>query len=260
MTYENLEFTAENGVGTLVISRPKALNALNRQTLDELESMLDDLEGQEDLRVLVVTGAGEKAFVAGADIKEMSELSPLEAADFAHRGQRILSRLESLRVPSIAAVNGFALGGGLELALACTFRVAASSARMGLPEITLGLIPGFGGTQRLPRLVGRGRALEMILTGDMVGAARALEIGLVHEVVEPGELLEAVQKRAARLCRFSAATLALAEDTVRRGSEMAFDEALALEAARFGVAVATEDSTEGMGAFVEKRAAEFQGR
>jgi enoyl-CoA hydratase len=210
--------------------------------------------------VLVVTGAGEKAFVAGADIKEMSELSPLEAADFSRRGQRVLSRLESLRVPSIAAVNGFALGGGLEVALACTFRVAASTARMGLPEITLGLIPGFGGTQRLPRLVGRGHAMEMILTGGMVDASRALEIGLVHEVVEPGELLEAVQKRAAKLRRFSAATLALAEDTVRRGSEMDFEEALALEAARFGVAVATEDSTEGMQAFVEKRAAEFQGR
>jgi enoyl-CoA hydratase len=260
MSFQNLEFSVENQIGTLTIARPKALNALDLQTLTELEALLEQVSKQDDLRVLVLSGAGEKAFVAGADIKEMSQLTPLEAAAFAAWGQRILSRLESLGKPSIAAINGFALGGGLELALACTFRIAAITAKMGLPEITLGLIPGFGGTQRLPRLIGRGRALELILTGEMVDATRAAEIGLVHRVVEAQDLTESAQKLAAKLCRHSAATLALAESAVRRGSEMPFEAALAFEAAQFGVAVATEDSTEGMQAFVEKRRAEFCGR
>ncbi len=260
MEFQNLDWQVENRVGTITIQRPKVLNALNLGTLLELETLLEEVVRDDEVRVVVVTGAGEKAFVAGADITELAALSPLEASEYARWGQRILSRLEGLGKPSIAAINGFALGGGLELAMACTFRIAADHAKMGLPEITLGLIPGFGGTQRLPRLIGPGRALEIILTGEMVSAERAAEIGLVHRVVPAAELRAAVARWAGKLCRFSSATLGLAESAVRQGSEMPFEEALAFEAAQFGVAVSTEDSTEGMAAFVEKRKAEFRGR
>lgn len=260
MSFQNLQWQVENSIATITLDRPKALNALDLATLAELEEALDRAAGDEEVRVVVLTGAGEKAFVAGADVKELAGLSPLQAQAHARRGQAIFSRLETLGKPSIAAINGFALGGGLELALACTFRIAAETAKMGLPEITLGLIPGFGGTQRLPRLVGRGAALEMILTGEMVDASRAEALGLVHRVVPAAELAEATGTLAGKLLRFSGALLGLAEETVRRGTEMAFDEALAHEASQFGVAVSTDDSTEGMAAFVEKRKPAFQGR
>lgn len=260
MSFQNLQWQVENSVATITLDRPKALNALDLATLGELEEALDRAATDDSVAVVVLTGAGEKAFVAGADIKELADLTPLQAEAHARRGQAVFQRLESLGKPSIASINGFALGGGLELALACTFRIAADTAKMGLPEITLGLIPGFGGTQRLPRLVGRGAALQMILTGDMVDAERALQLGLVHQVVGAAELAEATGKLAGKLQRFSGAVLALAEESVRRGSEMAFDEALAYEASQFGIAVSTEDSTEGMAAFVEKRKPSFQGR
>jgi enoyl-CoA hydratase len=260
MSFENLQWQVDGGVATITLDRPKALNALDLATLAELEEALEQAASDEAVRVVVLTGAGEKAFVAGADIKELSTLTPVRAEAHARRGQSLFQRLESLGKPSIAAVNGFALGGGLELALACTFRVAADTAKLGLPEITLGLIPGFGGTQRLPRLIGRGRALELILTGDMVDAERAETLGLVHRVVPAAELEEAVAALAGKLQRYSGAVLALAEQSVRRGTEMAFDEALAYEASQFGLAVSTEDSSEGMAAFVEKRKPSFQGR
>lgn len=259
MELKNLQVQTDDGVATITVSRPEVLNALNTETLRELDALLGDLEADESVRVLILTGSGAKAFVAGADIKELSGLSPIEARRHAAMGQAIFDRLERLGKPSIAAINGFALGGGLELAMACTLRVAADTARMGLPEITLGLIPGFAGTQRLSRLVGTGRALQMVLTGSMVKADRAEAIGLVNEVVEAGQLMDRARELATQLRGFSAATLALAESTVRHGSEMAFDEAIAFEAAQFGLAFATEDAREGMAAFLEKRKPNFKG-
>lgn len=260
MELANLQYDVADSIATVTVNRPSALNALNLATLQELDGILAEAATDPGVRVLILTGAGEKAFVAGADIKELNELSPLEAARHAARGQAVFGRLESLGKPSIAAINGFALGGGLELAMACTLRIAADSARLGLPEITLGLIPGFAGTQRLPRLVGQGRALELVLTGGMIKAPRAEAIGLVNEVVEAAGLMDRARGLAAQLVGFSGATLALAEATVREGMEIPFEQAQALEAARFGVAFATEDAREGMAAFVEKRKAAFQGR
>jgi len=260
MDLANLRYEITDGIATITVDRPKVLNALNLETLRELDTVVAAAGADDSVRVLIVTGAGEKAFVAGADIKELNELSSLEAAGHAAMGQSVFNRLERLGKPSIAAINGFALGGGLELAMACTLRIASDGARMGLPEITLGVIPGFAGTQRLPRLVGKGRALQMVLTGGMIKADRAEAIGLVNEVVEAARLMDRARELAAQLAGFSAATLALAESTVREGMEMAFDAGIALEAARFGVAFATEDAREGMGAFVEKRKAEFKGR
>ena len=259
MELANLSYEVTDGIATITVDRPKVLNALNTQTLRELDEAFAEAGSDDAVRVVIVTGSGEKAFVAGADIKELNELSSLEAARHAAMGQSVFNRLERLGKPSIAAINGFALGGGLELAMACTLRLAADTARMGLPEITLGVIPGFAGTQRLPRLVGQGRALEMVLTGGMVKADRAEAMGLVNEVVEAGALLDRARELAAQLAGFSAATLGLAEATVRQGMEMAFDEAVAFEAAQFGVAFATEDAREGMAAFVEKRKAGFKG-
>lgn len=260
MALENLQLAIDASVATITVNRPTALNALDRATLHELDGLLDQLREDAAVTALVVTGAGEKAFVAGADIKELAALSGLQAQAHAAMGQAVFSKLEALGKPSIAAINGFALGGGLELAMACTLRIASAKARMGLPEITLGLIPGFGGTQRLPRLVGRGHALHLILGGGMIDAARAAEMGLVSEVVEPDQLLTTATGLARKLAGFSPAILRLAEQTVRHGSEMAFTDALAFEAAQFGVAAGTDDAREGMAAFVEKRKAEFRGR
>jgi enoyl-CoA hydratase len=260
MKLENLQLTIEAGVATITVNRPQALNSLDRATLCELDGALDRLRDDAGVRVLILTGAGEKAFVAGADIKELAALSALQANAHAAMGQAVFAKLESLGKPSIAAINGFALGGGLELAMACTLRIASSKARMGLPEITLGLIPGFGGTQRLVRLVGQGHALHMILTGQMIDAPRAAQIGLVSQVVESEQLAETAKALAAQLAGYSAVTLRLASETVRHGAEMAFTDALAFEAAQFGVAASTEDAREGMAAFVEKRRPAFQGQ
>lgn len=260
MALENLQLSIEASVATITVNRPQALNALDRATLHELDTLLDRLRDDSAVRALVFTGAGEKAFVAGADIKELAALTGLQANLHAAMGQAVFAKLEALGKPSVAAINGFALGGGLELAMACTLRIASSKARLGLPEITLGLIPGFGGTQRLPRLVGQGHAVHLILTGAMIDAARAAQIGLVSQVVEPEELLDTAARLAGQLAGFSPAILRLADQTVRHGSEMAFTEGLAYEAAQFGVAAGTEDAREGMAAFVEKRKAKFEGR
>ena len=259
MELRNLRCETDDGIAVVTLDRPKALNALDTETLRELDGLLDQLAADDTVRVLILTGAGEKAFVAGADIKELSELSPLRARAHAAFGQAVFSKLESLGKPSIAAVNGFALGGGLELAMACTLRLASEKAKLGLPEMTLGLIPGFGGTQRLSRLVGQGHARFLVLTGGMIDAEHAGRIGLVNDVVAPEALMDRARELAIQLAGFSAATLRLAEQTVRQGAEMAFDEALAYEAAQFGVAASTGDAKEGMAAFVEKRKPEFQG-
>jgi len=256
---DNLLCTISDGIATITVNRPKALNALDTTTLRELNGLLDELGADDAVRVLIVTGAGEKAFVAGADIKELAALTPLQARHHAAFGQGVFDKLESLGKPSIAAINGFALGGGLELAMACTLRLASDNAKLALPEVTLGLIPGFGGTQRLSRIVGQGHALHAVLTGGMLDASRAAEIGLVNEVTTSEDLMEAAGALAKKLAGFSAATLRLAEETVRRGAEMGFDDALAFEAGQFGVAAATDDAKEGMAAFIEKRKPDFRG-
>ena len=260
MLFRSLNYEVSDGVATLTVSRPEVLNALDTETLAELDQVVLAAAADEAVRVLIITGEGEKAFVAGADIKELSALSPLQARAHARLGQGVFDRLERMGKPSIAAINGFALGGGLELAMACTLRIAADTARMGLPEITLGLIPGFAGTQRLPRLVGPGAALQMILTGGMIRADRAEVIGLVNEVVPAADLMARAGELAGQLAGFSGATLGLAEAAVRQGAGMSFDDAISLEAALFGVAFATDDAREGMAAFVEKRKAGFSGR
>ena len=260
MRLENMLWSVDGGIGTLTIHRPKALNALNSATIAELGQVLDAVEADASLRAVVVTGAGEKAFVAGADIAEMSALGPLEARRFAEKGERTLARLEELPVPTIAAVNGFALGGGCELAMACDLVYASERARFGQPEVNLGLIPGFGGTQRLARRVGPGRALEIILTGDMIDAAKAKEIGLALEVLPPDQLLPYALGVARKIASRAPAAVGLAKRTLHAG--LAVDSATAgeLERQAFSLLFATEDTREGMKAFVEKRAAAFHGR
>ncbi len=258
MSDQNIRCSVENGVATIVFDRPKVLNALNRETLIEFDALLDRLAADDSTRVLLITGAGEKAFVAGADIQELAENSPLQSNRHAQLGQRVFDRLEGLGKPSVAAINGFALGGGLELALACTLRLASSNARLGLPEITLGIIPGFGGTQRLSRIVGRGRAMHMILSGKAIPADEALRFGLVSEVCEAEELMVRAEKLATTLASYSAVTLKIAEETVRAGYEMSLTDALVFEAAQFGLAAAADDYQEGMQAFLEKRKPSFK--
>ena len=245
---------------TVTVHRPEKLNALNAEVVEELRRVFHEAKGDAEVGAVIVTGAGEKAFVAGADISGFPSLTPLAARDFARKGQAVFDLLESMGKPSIAAVNGFALGGGCELAMACSMRVAARNARFGQPEVALGLIPGYAGTQRLPRLVGKGRALELILTGDPIGAEEALRIGLVNRVVEPAELLPACRALAAKVLQKAPLAVRYALEAVNHGLELPFDEAELHEAALFGLCVATEDMKEGVAAFLEKRPARFAGR
>jgi enoyl-CoA hydratase len=260
MEFENLLIEIEDGIGLVTINRPQALNALNRETLAELATAIDELSDEDEVQVIILTGSGEKAFVAGADIRELAENSPLESNVHAMFGQSLMDLIEELGMPTIAAVNGYALGGGLELAMACSIRIASTNAKLGLPEVGLGIIPGFGGTQRLPRLVGQGRAMHMVLTAEPVDAATALQYGLVTEVHEPAELLGAAKVLAKKLMAKSSLTLRIAEETVRVGAEMAQTQGMAYEASQFGLAASAEDYQEGMQAFLEKRKPEFQGR
>ncbi|HEX9641515.1 MAG TPA: enoyl-CoA hydratase-related protein [Candidatus Krumholzibacteria bacterium] len=260
MAEKNLRCNIEDGIAHIIIQRPKVLNALNRETLVELDELLIQLGTDEKVRVLLVRGEGEKAFVAGADIKELAENSALSSNLHAKFGQSVMDRLENLGKPSIAAINGYALGGGLELALACTLRIASSNAKLGLPEITLGIIPGFGGTQRLSRVIGRGRAMHMILSGRPVSADDALAFGIVSELAAPEELDARALDLAHTLAGYSAVTLRLAEETVRRGLEMNLTDGLAYEASQFGLAAASDDYQEGMQAFLGKRAPAFKHR
>ena len=246
-------------IAWVTLNRPEKLNALNNEVLEELEQIFADLEQDAKVGVVVLTGAGEKAFVAGADIAELRTLDTAGARVQALRGQAVYQRIESLPKPVIAAVNGFALGGGCELALACHIRIASETARFGLPEVSLGIIPGYGGTQRLARLVGKGVALDLILSGEMTPAAEALRMGLVSRVVPAADLLATAQKLARTILSRGPLALRSALAAVNEGLEMPQEQGLQYEAALFGLLAATQDMQEGMGAFLEKRAATFKG-
>ncbi len=260
MDFQNLKLETREGVAFLTINRPDKLNALNVQTLGELEQAVEALERDAAVRGVIVTGAGEKAFVAGADIAELAVLSPMGGQAIARRGQTLFERFERLGKPVIAAVNGFALGGGCELALACHLRLASENAKLGTPEVKLGVMCGYAGTQRLARLVGKGRALEMLLSGDPVDAQEALRIGLVNRVFPKERLLAEAEALLRRMLANAPLALQATLQAVNSGLEMPFDEAQRLEASLFGLLCSTADMREGTQAFVEKRAARFQGQ
>ena len=261
MTGEPVRVETTEGIRTLMVDRPEKLNALNSAVLEMLEARLAEAQSAMDLRCLIITGAGEKAFIAGADIGELARLTPLDGREHARRGQALLDRIENLPFPSIAAINGFAYGGGLELALACTLRVASENAKMGLPETSLGILPGFGGTQRLARLLGKAKAAELVLTAEKgLTAAEAGRLGLVNRVVPPGQALAAAMDLARAIAKNGPIACRYALEAIRRGPEMPLSEGLAYEATLFGLCASTEDMKEGMTAFLEKRSARFTGR
>jgi enoyl-CoA hydratase len=260
MPYQNLIFEKKEHVGTVIFNRPKVLNALNRQTMEELDAVLTEVRNDRELRVVILTGAGEKAFIAGADINELARLTPMTGPQTSSYGQSVLHKLETSGKPSIAAVNGFALGGGCELALACSIRLASRSAKFGQPEVKLGIIPGYGGSQRLARLCGKGVAHELCLSGEMISAEEAHRIGLVNHVYEPAELLPAAHSLAQKIAANGPVAVQLAMEAIERGLEMPQEQGLFLEASLFGLSCATEDMREGTRAFLEKRAAQFQGK
>jgi enoyl-CoA hydratase len=263
MPYENLEnLKTENKDGLLIVTidRPKVLNALNAQTVEELGRVFRDVRDDESVGAVILTGGGEKAFVAGADINELAQMTPITGKETAERGQRVFRSIERCPKPVIAAINGFALGGGCELALACHIRIASEKAQMGLPEVTLGIIPGYGGTQRMARLLGKGKALELILTADRIGASDAERIGLVNKVVPADQLMSAAEEMARKIMSRGPLAVAAAIEAVMSGSEMPFDEGQFLEATLFGLLASSEDMKEGMGAFLEKRPPTFKRR
>ncbi len=260
MAYDNLLFEVSDKIARITFNRPNVLNALNRKTMDELGDCLKKMRADDDVRVLILTGAGEKAFIAGADINELSQQTPVNGREFTLYGQEIIHRLETLGKPAIAAINGFALGGGCEVALACTLRVASRNAKLGQPEVKLGIIPGYGGSQRLPRLCGKGVAHELILTGEMISAEEAWRVGLVNRVVEPGELLATAEAIAKKIIANAPLAVKYAMEAVERGMEMPQEEGLYLEATLFGLCCATQDMREGTRAFLEKRPPKFEGR
>jgi enoyl-CoA hydratase len=260
MAYQNLLLDIKDQIARITFNRPSVLNALNFKTIEELADCLDLLGKDDSVRVLILTGAGEKAFVAGADVNELARQRVLDGKDTALRGQGIFRRLETMGKPSIAAINGFALGGGCELALACTMRIASRTARLGQPEVKLGILPGYGGSQRLSRLCGKGIAHELILTGDMIGAEDALRIGLVNRVTEPAELLPTAESIARKIVANAPLAVKYSIEAIERGTQMPLEEGLFLEATLFGLCCATEDMREGTRAFLEKRPAKFQGR
>lgn len=259
MNFENILITSENGIGQITINRPSKLNALNVATIQELHDGLENLDANPEIRVIIITGEGEKAFVAGADISEFANFSIEEGAHLAAKGQELLfDFVEKLKTPVIAAVNGFALGGGLELAMACHFRVASDNAKMGLPEVSLGVIPGYGGTQRLPQLVGKGRAMEMIMTAGMIDAETAKSYGLVNHVVPQNELLEFTKSIASKIMRNSPVAIGKAIKAINANFKDGVD-GYETEIRNFGKCFGTEDFKEGTTAFLEKRKADFKG-
>jgi len=260
MAYENILYEAREGIGWITFNRPKVLNALNHATLEELREALEAARHDNAVRVLIVTGAGEKAFVAGADIGELAKMTPITGQETSRFGQSVIRNFETMGKPSIAAINGFCLGGGCELALACSMRVASKTAKIGQPEVKLGIMPGYGGSQRLPRLVGKGLAHEIILTGEMITAEEALRIGLVNHVTEPGELLSTCEAIAKKIIEKAPLAVRYSMEAIERGMEMPQEEGLYLEATLFGLCAATEDMREGTTAFLEKRPAQFKGR
>jgi enoyl-CoA hydratase len=259
VTYENIRVETADGVGTVTIDRPKVMNALNHATLVEMADAFDALKADDAVGCVVVTGAGEKSFVAGADIGELIQMNPLGAKDLAAFGQSVLARLETMRKPTVAMINGFALGGGLELALACTLRTAAATARVGLPEVSLGIIPGYGGTQRLSRIAGPGVAREWVLTGDMFPAEEAHRVGVVNRVFAPEELLDGTMKLVHTMLSRGPVAVRLAIEAISRGQNMSQQDGEIMECDMFGLAATTEDMKEGMSAFLEKRKAAFKG-
>ncbi|HUQ89680.1 MAG TPA: enoyl-CoA hydratase-related protein [Vicinamibacterales bacterium] len=260
MTFENLLVEREDAVAIVTFNRPKVLNALNTQTMNELSAAMAGFKADAGVRAIVITGAGEKAFVAGADINELAVQTPIEGKEHARRGQQIFDAIEQLGKPVIAAVNGFALGGGCELAMACTMRVAADTARFGQPEINLGIIPGYAGSQRLPRLVGRGVALEILLTGDMITAQRAYEIGLVNRVVPGAELMSEAKKIAQVLASKAPIAIRYILEAVHHGLNGPLDAGQFLETSLFGAIASSADMKEGTRAFLDKRKAVWQGK
>lgn len=260
MAYENLLYEKRDRIGFITFHRPKVLNALDRKTMEELREILIAAREDDEVRVLILTGAGEKSFVAGADIAELAVQTPVGGKETAAFGQSVLSLLATLGKPSIAAVNGFALGGGCEVALACSMRLASKTAKMGQPEVKLGIMPGYGGSQRLTRLCGKGVSHELCLTGEMISAEEAFRIGLVNRVYEPAELLPAAEALAKKIIANAPLSVKFTMEAIERGSEMPLAEGQYLETVLFGLCAATEDMREGTRAFLEKRPAQFHGK
>ena len=260
MAFDNLLIDRDAAVAIVTINRPKVLNALNAPTLDDLRRAMLDLKQDESVRVIIITGAGDKSFVAGADINELAVQTPASARNHALTGQHVFDLVENLGKPVIAAINGYALGGGCELAMACSLRVAAETAKLGQPEINLGTLPGYGGTQRLSRLVGKGKAMELMLTGSPISAAEAEQIGLVNRVVPPSELMADARKMASTLAAQAPLAMRYIINAINHGLEMPFAQGCAYEATLFGLAAATDDMREGTRAFLEKRKPAFQGK
>jgi enoyl-CoA hydratase len=260
MAYENIIFEKEDNIGIIYFNRPKALNALNPDLMMEFGDCLEKVQQDEDVRALILTGAGDKAFVAGADIKVMSTYGPLECRQFGFMGQKVIHMLEEMALPVIAAVNGFALGGGNEIAMACDFIYAADTAKFGQPEINLGIVPGYGGTQRLPRLVGKGHAKELCLTGEVISAERAAEIGLVNKIFPAASLMDEAKKTAKVMASKGRVALNAAKQVINRGFDVDLQNALAMEVDAFTVCFCSEDQKEGMNAFIEKRKPVFKGK
>ena len=260
MAFESLLYEKRNGIGYVTINRPEKVNALNKTITEELYECFQDIERDDEVRVVILSGAGEKAFVGGADISELAVLTPVAGKEMSVCGQKILNFIENLGKPVIAAINGYALGGGCELALACTLRIASENARLGQPEVKLGLIPGYGGTQRLPRLVGKGRALEMLLSGDPISASEAYRIGLVNQVVAAQDLIATAEKLAQKIMANAPLAVKFALEAVNHGLETSEAEGQFLEASLFGLCCTTADLKEGTRAFLEKRPAKFIGK
>jgi enoyl-CoA hydratase len=260
MVYENLLYEKKDGIAFITFNRPKVLNALNRRTVQELHDALLDVRGDDGVRVVILTGAGEKSFVAGADIGELAEQTPVNGKEFSLYGQGVFHLLETMGKPSICAINGFALGGGCELALAATIRIASKNAKIGQPEVKLGILPGYGGSQRLARLCGKGVAHELCLTGEMITAEEAQRIGLVNHIYEPAELIPAAEAMAKKIIANAPLAVKYTIEAIECGAEMPQEQGLFLEATLFGLACATEDMREGTKAFLEKRTAQFKGK
>src|SRR6202158_1970059 len=260
MAYENLLYEKRDRIGIITFNRPKVLNALNRKTMEELRDILIAAREDDEVRVLILTGAGEKSFVAGADIGELAVQTPVSGKETAAFGQSVLHLLETLGKPSIAAINGFALGGGCEVALACSMRLAGKSAKLGQPEVKLGIMTGYGGSQRLARLCGKGVANELCLTGEMISAEEALRIGLVNHVYEAADLLPAAEALAKKIIANAPLSVKFTMEAIERGTEMPLAEGQYLETTLFGLLAATEDMREGTRAFLEKRPAQFRGK
>jgi enoyl-CoA hydratase len=258
--FENVLYEKKGAIAYVTVNRPKVLNALNAATMEELRAVFTAIKDDDEIRVVIVTGAGEKAFIAGADISEIANHDPVVGKEYARRGQAVMELIENLGKPTIACVNGFALGGGCEVAMACTMRLASANAKFGQPEVKLGIIPGFAGTQRLPRLVGKGIAMELLLTGDHIGAEEAKRIGLVNDVVPLPELIARAEAIAHKIIANAPLAVRYCMEAVNRGLDMTLEEGMFVEATLFGVCCATEDKTEGTKAFLEKRPPQFKGK